>query len=75
MTSLETVFNLVGAIASNMILIILPTLLYHKLIDKVYVPRFGESAKNSLYYITKSYYFFGYIILIVCVTSEILRII
>lgn len=73
MASLETVFNFLGAVACNLVDILLPTFFYFILCEKVKKMKFENARKRFFYYFVKAYFVFGLVILVVCVTSEILK--
>lgn len=66
--SIEIVFNLVGAISSNMIGCILPTLFYIRLTEN------NPRSKGQFYFV-KGFYYTSYVLTVVCITSELLKII
>lgn len=65
---IEVVFNLIGAISSNLIGCVFPTLFYLKLTEK-------HPKSKTRFYVFKFLLYMTFVFLVVCVTSEVMKII
>jgi amino acid permease len=72
-TQLGTVFNFIGAIGANAITTSLPALFYFSLVKKLKVWSTLTLTQRRIYYLSIVFFAWSILLMIVCVGSEILK--